>query len=115
MLIPIASTLSSIIILLSYICYNFWSETIVPQKRLELSKSKRTGEIKSYLTDLKDTESPSIEKWLLSDWLNPEKKENAIPFLKDAKWNSGDNPVVATAALLLIPVLFEGVYRIISR
>ena len=46
-----------------------------------------------------------FERWLFSDWLNKpsskggRQKEPALPILKDAKWNSGDNPVVVTAAM----------------
>ena len=46
-----------------------------------------------------------FERWLFTDWLNkPDKKggrqkEPALPILKQAKWNSGDNPVLVTAAM----------------
>lgn len=46
-----------------------------------------------------------FERWLFSDWLNKpdtkggRQKEPALPILKDAKWNSGDNPVLVTAAM----------------
>ena len=46
-----------------------------------------------------------FERWLFSDWLNKSdvkggrQKEPALPILKDAKWNSGDNPVLVTAAM----------------
>ncbi len=47
-----------------------------------------------------------FERWLFSDWLNRptngkegRRKEPALPILKDAKWNSGDNPVLVTAAM----------------
>jgi hypothetical protein len=50
-----------------------------------------------------------LERWLFSDWLNDNKstrggrkKEPAIPILKKAKWNSGDNPVVVTAAIMMV-------------
>ena len=45
-----------------------------------------------------------FERWLFSDWLNKpgakggRQKEPALPILKEAKWNSGDNPVLVTAA-----------------
>ncbi len=47
-----------------------------------------------------------FERWLFADWLNKatngkggRRKEPALPILKDAKWNSGDNPVLVTAAM----------------
>ena len=46
-----------------------------------------------------------LERWLFSDWLNKpdakggRQKEPALPVLKEAKWNSGDNPVLVTAAM----------------
>ena len=46
-----------------------------------------------------------FERWLFTDWLNKpdakggRQKEPALPILKDAKWNSGDNPVLVTAAM----------------
>lgn len=51
----------------------------------------------------------ALERWLFSDWLQDNKserragrkKEPALPILKDAKWNSGDNPVVVAAALMV--------------
>ncbi|GMI15488.1 hypothetical protein TrLO_g299 [Triparma laevis f. longispina] len=115
---PPTTTLLSfpLITLLSYLAYSFWSKTLVPQKRLELSKSKRTGEVKQYLEDLSEgDEGRDVEKWLFSDWLNPGKKSRAVPFLKEAKWNSGDNPVLATMGILLIPILYETISRFINH
>ena len=48
-----------------------------------------------------------FERWLFSDWLNKpsssgeggRRKEPALPVLREAKWNSGDNPVLVTAAM----------------
>ena len=60
-------------------------------------------EIKPNVGDGRD-----LERWLFSDWLNKSKqpKDPAIPFvLKKAKWNSGDNPVLVTSALLFVGVL----------
>jgi hypothetical protein len=65
----------------------------------------------------------SFERWLFSDWLQDNKsarkagrqKEPALPFLKDAKWNSGDNPVLAASALIGLGVLFTAVTeRVVS-
>ena len=55
-----------------------------------------------------------FERWLFNDWLVDNKsekkggrqKEPALPILKNAKWNSGDNPVVVAAALMMIGVIF---------
>ncbi|KAL3934103.1 MAG: hypothetical protein SGBAC_010106 [Bacillariaceae sp.] len=58
-----------------------------------------------------------FERWLFTDWLVDNKsanktgrqKEPALPILKNAKWNSGDNPVLAATALLSMGLLFSAV------
>jgi hypothetical protein len=56
-----------------------------------------------------------FERWLFSDWLNNNKskgvrqKEPALPILKQAKWNSGDNPVLVTAAIMMLGVVVASV------
>mmetsp|Transcript_7560 Transcript_7560/g.24913 ORF Transcript_7560/g.24913 Transcript_7560/m.24913 type:complete len:164 (-) Transcript_7560:64-555(-) len=80
----------------------FWWTVTVPEKRLEISRSKKGGDIKDYLDDLEDDGERSLERWLLTDWRNPDKrKEPALPFLPKGKFNSGDNPILAAAALIL--------------
>ena len=103
----------AVVIGLSAGAYAYWSSVIVPQKRTELSKSKRGGEIDEYLAELETEDGAAerpLERWLLSDWVDARSKDgrprernkvSAIPILKDAKWNSGDNPVLAAAALIL--------------
>ena len=72
-------------------------------------------EIKPNVGDGRD-----LERWLFSDWLNNNKstgggggggrkKEPALPFLKKAKWNSGDNPVVVTAAIMMVGIVIASV------
>jgi hypothetical protein len=65
----------------------------------------------------------SFERWLFTDWLQDNKsarkagrqKEPALPILKDAKWNSGDNPVLAASALIGLGVLISAVTeRVVS-
>ena len=66
-----------------------------------------TIEVKPNVGDGRD-----LERWLFSDWLNKNKqpKDPAIPFvLKKAKWNSGDNPVLVTSALLFVGVLIGSI------
>jgi len=56
----------------------------------------------------------AFEKWLFTDWLQDNKsgrkggrqKEPALPILKDARWNSGDNPVVVAAFLMMVGIVF---------
>ena len=90
----------------------FWWTVTVPEKRLEVSRSKKGGEIKELLDDLDAAAEAAegsatagdrrLERWLLSDWLNPQRrKDPALPFLPKAKFNSGDNPILAAAALIL--------------
>lgn len=56
-----------------------------------------------------------FERWLFSDWLNKpdatagRQKEPALPILKDAKWNSGDNPVLVTAAIMMLGVVLASI------
>ncbi len=53
-----------------------------------------------------------LERWLFADWLRQRQtkksgrqKEPALPILKSAKWNSGDNPILVTTLLIMAPVL----------
>lgn len=57
-----------------------------------------------------------LERWLFSDWLNRpsaskggRQKEPALPVLKDAKWNSGDNPVLVTAAIMMVGIVLASI------
>jgi hypothetical protein len=59
----------------------------------------------------------AFERWLFTDWLEQDKrrkvggrqKEPAIPILKNAKWNSGDNPILAATALISVGVLLSAI------
>ena len=96
-----------------------WWNVLVPQKRTELLQSKKNGEVKEYLQELmsaEETNEKGFERWLLTDWLRSAKKQRnikkaALPFLKKAKWNSGDNPILVAfgsiMALVMTSVLFE--------
>ena len=57
-----------------------------------------------------------FERWLFSDWLNKptngkggRQKEPALPILREAKWNSGDNPVLVTAAIMMLGVILASI------
>ena len=82
-----------------------WWTVTVPAKRLEVSRSKKNGEIAELLDDLDAAESTGdkkLERWLLTDWREPSRrKEPALPMLPKSKFNSGDNPIIAAAALIL--------------
>ena len=106
---------------------------MVPVSRTKLALSKRDGEVRQYLEDLRSSSTNSteyveikpnvgdgrdVERWLMNDWLNDNKsaggksgrkKDPALPILKKAKWNSGDNPVVVTAAIMMIGILIASV------
>jgi hypothetical protein len=75
---------------------SIWWTDVIPKKRMEVAKSKANGEIRSMLDDIRESSEgeKQLQKWFFSDWLRKEKKPAAIPFLKKAKWNSGDNPVL---------------------
>lgn len=67
--------------------------------------------------------SRALERWLFTDWLEQRRrttnspggggggrrKEPALPFLKTAKWNSGDNPILAATALIFLGVLVTSI------
>ena len=82
----------------------WWTQT-VPAKRLEVSRSKKSGEIAELLDELDEAEATGdrkLERWLLTDWREPSRrKEPALPMLPKSKFNSGDNPILAAAALIL--------------
>ena len=82
----------------------WWTQT-VPAKRLEVSRSKKSGEIAELLDELDEAEATDdrkLERWLLTDWREPSRrKEPALPMLPKSKFNSGDNPILAAAALIL--------------
>lgn len=66
------------VILASAAAASYWWTVTVPQKRLEVSRSKKKGEIKTLLDDLAQAENAAdgsvlqgdkrLERWLLSDW-----------------------------------------------
>jgi hypothetical protein len=125
------------VLVLSVVASIVWAQEVVPISRTKLALSKRDGQVKEYLDDLTqgylnstdvEVEPKSIqvrpnvgdgrdfERWVFTDWLNNNKsagtgrkKEPALPILKKAKWNSGDNPVLVTAALMMIGILFASV------
>ena len=61
------------------------------------------------------TDDRALERWLFTDWLTDNKsaaskkpgrqKEPALPILKKAKWNSGDNPILVATALIILGVV----------
>lgn len=54
--------------------------------------------------------SRGFERWLFTDWLEGNtKKEPAVPFLPDNKFNSGDNPVLAGTGLIMVAVVVASV------
>jgi hypothetical protein len=175
--IPQTETLigMGVIAILCVVLYFVWEKQVVPVSRTKLAISKKGGEVKEYLDELKASESSSssssssssdllsettqiigsvdensllltegstmginnsntdtdksdneiqtenqpssdraFERWLFNDWLVDNKSEKkagrqkqpALPILKNAKWNSGDNPVVVAALLMMIGVIF---------
>jgi hypothetical protein len=59
----------------------------------------------------------AFERWLFTDWLikdskarkSGRQKEPAIPILRTAKWNSGDNPVLVATTLIFLGVLLTSI------
>ena len=99
----------------------YWWRVTVPEKRLEISKSKKAGELKGVLDELAEENveagTPTsgekrLERWLLTDWLRQEKrKEPALPFLPRSKFNSGDNPILAAGLLILLTGVLSAVVK----
>eukprot|EP00535_Pseudo-nitzschia_heimii_P006314 CAMPEP_0197189892 /NCGR_PEP_ID=MMETSP1423-20130617/20607_1 /TAXON_ID=476441 /ORGANISM="Pseudo-nitzschia heimii, Strain UNC1101" /LENGTH=202 /DNA_ID=CAMNT_0042642137 /DNA_START=217 /DNA_END=825 /DNA_ORIENTATION=- len=75
--------------------------TVVSDANTPVSSSSTTADDRAF------------ERWLFTDWLQDNKsdkkggrqKEPALPILKSARWNSGDNPVVVAAFLMLVGIL----------
>lgn len=96
-----------------------WWNSVIPQKRTELAKSKRDGDVKEYLDGLREIgdsvdqseDERGLEKWLFADWIRTADKERtgpkpgALPFLKKAKWNSGDNPILVAFGAIMACVI----------
>jgi len=96
------------VVLLCVVAGFVWSNEVVPTARTNLAISKSRGDVKEYLDEIKEAgeSERKLEKWMFSDWLNKgQQKEAAIPFLKKAKWNSGDNPVLVTTLIMGIGVI----------
>lgn len=145
---PDSSTLIGfgVVVLLSIIASVVWANEVVPVSRTKLALSKRDGEVKKYLDELKEgvngtndidadvssetegedneatvrekkSDGRDFERWLFTDWLENNKsagkpgrkKEPALPILKSAKWNSGDNPVLVTFAMMMVGVLIAAI------
>jgi len=82
--------------------------TTINSSNIDIDKSNEL--IKPNVGDGRD-----FERWLFSDWLNKpsskggRQKEPALPILKEAKWNSGDNPVLVTAAIMMLGVVLASI------
>ena len=97
----------------------FWWNVVIPQQRTRLAISKSRGEVSDMLQRLEESEqtdaSPglAVQRWLFADWLAQRKRRTAkpaaIPFLKKAKWNSGDNPILVAMAGIMSLVLASAI------
>jgi hypothetical protein len=84
---------------------------------LDLADAEGTTNPPTVKEKVPHSSARALERWLFTDWLLNNKsarkagrqKEAAIPILKDAKWNSGDNPVLAATLLIGLGVLFSAV------
>lgn len=108
-----------IVTALCVIAASYWWNVVIPDRRTELAISKRKGEVKEYLDELRESEESSnrkAERWLFADWLKArEAKPGALPFLKKAKWNSGDNPIlVAFAGIISFVIAASLVERVVQ-
>lgn len=81
----------------------------------------RSTEEDATITTAPTNDGRNFERWLFSDWLNSpsrrkassrgggRQKEPALPILKNANWNSGDNPVLVTAAIMMVGIVVASV------
>lgn len=103
------------IFLLSGLITVVWQTQVVPVSRTNLALDKKDGQVRDYLDELHEDDSRKVERWLFTDWLQKSTKmggrlkEPALPILKKAKWNSGDNPVLAATALIMAGVVASSV------
>lgn len=87
-----------------------FNATMIAESSEQQSDENKNKLIKPNVGDGRD-----FERWLFSDWLNNSKskggrqKESALPILKKAKWNSGDNPIIVTTAIMLLGVVVASV------
>ena len=108
------------VVLLCAVAAYVWATQVVPVSRTKLARSKQSGPVREYLDDLAEEETRranerSLERWLFTDWLEgPKRKESALPILKKAKWNSGDNPVLVATALILLGVILTSLIERIA-
>merc|ERR1711966_208474 len=96
--------------------------------RTKLAISKSRGDVREYLDGLKNDDGTSLDgsESTLTPYSEQEenvgesphpgksngggrKKEPALPILKKAKWNSGDNPVLVTVAIMMLGVVVASV------
>jgi hypothetical protein len=109
------------VVVISIAAAYVWSTQVVPVSRTKLALSKKSGEVRDYLDELQQVKDGTVEssgddrkfeQWLFTDWLQTDKKRKkdpALPILKKAKWNSGDNPVLAATALIALGVIGSSV------
>jgi hypothetical protein len=110
------------VVVISIAAAYVWSTQVVPVSRTKLALSKKSGEVRDYLDELQQVKDGTaeessggdrkFEQWLFTDWLQTDKKRKkdpALPILKKAKWNSGDNPVLAATALIALGVIGSSV------
>jgi hypothetical protein len=86
-----------------------------PEQNMDLNSSSSSS----------SSTSRALERWLFTDWLQDNKssaqrkpgrqKPAALPILKDAKWNSGDNPVLAATLLISVGVVLTAVTERVSQ
>lgn len=102
-----------VVVAISIVAAIVWNTQVVPVSRTKLALSKKSGDVKEYLDGLKETEDSDrkFEQWLFTDWLQTSrtKKDPALPILPKAKWNSGDNPVLAATALIIVGVVISSI------
>ena len=92
-----------------------WWNQVIPQKRTELALSKKKGSVRDFLDELKEADENDsmvrFNRWLFTDWLRKDTKtkDAALPFLKKAKWNSGDNPILVAFAGIMALVFTSSI------
>lgn len=95
----------------------------------DVEMGDETGDPLKTTTTATQSDGRALERWLFTDWIQQRQaarddnrakragrqKEPALPILKKAKWNSGDNPVLVASALIGAGVLVSAVTeRVVS-
>eukprot|EP01036_Dinobryon_divergens_P033846 gene33846-43732_t len=114
----IVYSIAGVLSILAVTVYIWWT-LVIPQQRSKLAISKKKGDVKQFLDSIDDDSNNEdnndgqkrMLRWVFTDWLRNRNidtrvsKDAALPFLKKAKWNSGDNPILVAFGAIMACVI----------